>query len=192
MVFNGSCASAGVSRSPLTATKGKMTFMVIVRATRKLLQRLEPAMPDDRISTTALLGDWYATYLPWRPRQVALLVNERTLLPLLMPLAPAATFLDRFPDELAALLEAHHIPASVIAAEVAATRNARLATTANRSLLGSMNEFAFLAETHRTKGADLDLLELSLTLSRTPCSPLYSRHVSPDREVAALLGVPTA
>lgn len=168
-----------------------MTFMVTVRATRKLLQRLGPPKPDDRISITALLGDWYATYLPWRPRQIALLVNERTLLPLLMPLAPAATFLNRFPDELAALLEAHHIPASVIAVEAAATRNARLATTVNRSLLGTLNEFAFLSEAHRVKGADTDLLGLSLTLSRTPCSPLYSRHVSPDREVAALLGEQT-
>lgn len=174
----------------LAATRGKMTFMVIVRATRKLLQRLGPPLPDDRVST-GLLGEWYATYLPWRPRQVALMVNERTLLPLLMPLAPADTFLDRFPDELFALLEAHRIPASVIAVEVASARNARLAMTVNRSLLGSMNEFAFLAEIHRSKGTDNDLLDLSLTLSRTPCGPLYSRHVSPDREVAALLSEQT-
>jgi len=49
---------------------------------------------DGEMSTT-LLGDWYATYLPWRPRQVALLVSERTLLPLLIPLAPASTLLNR-------------------------------------------------------------------------------------------------
>ncbi len=164
--------------------------MVIVRATRELLQRLGPPSPDTPASTT-LLGDWYATYLPWRPRQVVLLVNERTLLPLLMPLAPAATFLARFPDELARLLTAHHLPTSVIADEVAATKHAALATTASRSLVGSMNEFAFLADAHRSKGSEPDLLELSLTLSRTPCSPLYNKHVSPDREVAALLGTQT-
>lgn len=166
-----------------------MTSMVIVRATRKLLQRLGSPIAEDRAST-GRLGDWYATYLPWRPRQVALLVNERTLLPLLIPLAPAATFLDRFPDELHALLEAHHLQAPTIAAEVAAARTARLATTRNRSLIGSMNEFAFLAEHHHAETADTDLLELSLTLSRTPCSPLYNRHVSPDRELAALLDKP--
>ena len=54
-----------------------------------------------------------------------------------------------------------------------------------------MNEFAFLANAHHTNGAGTDLLELSLTLARTPCSPLYHRHVSPDREVAALLGEQT-
>jgi hypothetical protein len=50
-----------------------------------------------------------------------------------------------------------------------------------------MNEFAFLAEVHRAERPDPDLLELSLKLSRTPCSPLNSRHISPDLEVAALL-----
>lgn len=143
-------------------------------------------------SSTGLLGDWYATYLPWRPRQVALLVNEHILLPLLMPLAPAATLLDRFPDSLAAVLQAHQIPEPMIASEVAAAKEARLAKTANRSLLGSMNEFAFLAEAHRSKGTGIDLLALSLTLSRTPRSPLYRRHVSPDRELAALLGKQTS
>jgi hypothetical protein len=32
-----------------------------------------------------MLGSWYATVLLWKP-QVALLVNEKTLLPVLMPL----------------------------------------------------------------------------------------------------------
>lgn len=164
--------------------------MVLVHATRKLLQRLGPPVSDDP-SPTGLLGDWYATYLPWRPRQVALLVNEHTLLPMLMPLAPAATLLDRFPNALAAVLQAHGIPTPVIASEVAAAKDPRLAKTANRSLLGSMNEFALLAEAHRSKGTDIDLLELSRTLARTPCSPLYSRHVSPDRELAVLLSGPT-
>jgi len=54
-----------------------------------------------------------------------------------------------------------------------------------------MNEFAFLADAHRGEQTDPDLLELSLKLSRTPWSPLYSRHVSPDREVIAMLGKET-
>jgi hypothetical protein len=39
-----------------------------------------------------MLGSWYATVLLWKP-QVALLVNEKTLLPVLMPLAPAKDLL---------------------------------------------------------------------------------------------------
>lgn len=163
-----------------------MSRVTTVRATRKLLQRLGPTTPDPPASTS-LLGDWYATYLPWRPRQIALLINERTLLPLLMPLAPARTLLQRFPDHLAELLNAHHTPPQVTAAEVVAARHTNLATTANRSLVGSLNEFAFLAEHHHDRAEPLDLLGLSLKLSRVPCGPLFKRHVSPDRELAALI-----
>jgi hypothetical protein len=50
--------------------------MVIVRATRKLLQRLGARPRIDIEQSTTLLGDWYATVLPWRPRQAALFVSE--------------------------------------------------------------------------------------------------------------------
>jgi len=63
--------------------------------------------------------------------------SANTLLPLLMPLAPASTFLDRVPGHLAALLQAHRIPTSTIDTQVAATTQALLAATANRSVVGS-------------------------------------------------------
>lgn len=161
--------------------------MVIVRATRKLLQRLGTVTAVDAQESTSLLGDWYATALPWRPRQVALLVSQTTLLPVLMPLAPAATLLDRFPEHLAAVLRAHNVPETVVQQEVAETAGYTLATTASRSLTGSMNEFAYLAHAHRVADREPDLLALSLQLATVPCGPLYARHVSPDRELAVLL-----
>jgi hypothetical protein len=156
-----------------------------VRATRKLLDRVGLGEASDAESTT-LLGDWYATALPWRPRQVALLMSDQTLLPVAMPLAPAATLLARFPDHLAEMLTALRVPADVIEHEVAEMQSSTLTTTNNRSRVGSLNEFVFLADTHREPRADVDLLDLSLRLSRVPCSPLYKRHISPDRELAAL------
>lgn len=161
--------------------------MVIVRATRKLLQRLGPVSAVEEQESTSLLGDWYATLLPWRPRQVALLVSQTTLLPVLMPLAPAATLLDRFPEHLAAVLRAHKVPETVVQNEAAETADYTLATTASRSLTGSMNEFAYLAQAHRVADHNPDLLALSLQLATVPCGPLYPRHVSPDRELTALL-----
>ncbi len=161
--------------------------MMIVRATRKLLDRIGPGESNDAESTT-LLGDWYATALPWRPRQVALFMSDRTLLPVAMPLAPAATLLARFPDHLAEVLTALRVPADVIDHELAEMQSSALTTTNNRSRVGSLNEFVFLADAHRHSQRELDLLDLSLRLSRVPCSPLYKSHVSPDRELAALLG----
>ena len=96
---------------------------------------LGPAPAPGDVSTT-VLRSWYATVLRWR-RPVALFVNERMLLPLVMPLAPARTLLTRFPDALAELLSAHQVPAPLIESEHAEAREHQLAPTANRSLVGS-------------------------------------------------------
>jgi len=72
-----------------------MSHMVIVRGTRKFLARLPgPPLSDGEKSTT-MLPDWYATVLPWRPHQAALLVSETTLLPVMLRMAPSATVLER-------------------------------------------------------------------------------------------------
>jgi hypothetical protein len=160
--------------------------VLIVRATRKLLDRIGPPTLREGEHSTTLLGEWYATALPWRP-QVALLVNESTLLPVLMPLAPAATLLARIAEQVAIVLAAHGAPDTVIGDELQRMRDCRLAGTANRSVVGIMNEFTFLAATYRDEGGQPDLLDLSLRLARTPCGPLYRKNVSPDRELAALL-----
>ncbi|GAA2218592.1 DUF6933 domain-containing protein [Micromonospora olivasterospora] len=159
--------------------------MFILRATAKLRQRIGPLAPHDGERATTVLGDWYATVLPWRP-QVALLVNERTLLPALMPLAPAVTMPARASDQVGAVLTAHGVPDLVIRGEVDQMRQWRIAPTANRSIVGIMNDFAFLADTWRN-AAKPNLLDLAVRLAATPCSPLYQRHVSPDRELAAIV-----
>ncbi|MGH3387707.1 MAG: DUF6933 domain-containing protein [Actinomadura sp.] len=87
--------------------------MLIVRATKKLLDRIGPPSPGDVEPSTTLLGQWYATAVFWKP-QIALFVNEPTLLPVLMPLAPAATLLDRFPQQLATVLAAHGTPDAIL------------------------------------------------------------------------------
>ena len=169
-----------------------MVLVVIVRATKKLLTRLSGPAPSAADESTTLLGDWSATMLPWRPRQVALLVSETTLLPVMMPLAPSATLLDRFPDQLAAVLRRHRVDEAVITHECSETVEHRLAATKSRSVLGSMNEFSYLAEAYRLGDPTLDLVGLSIELSTTPCGPLYRRHVSPDRELLALIKAATS
>ena len=157
----------------------------VVHITKKLLERLRPAaLVDPETSSTTMLGSWYATVLFWRPR-IALLVNEATLLPVLLPLAPAVTLLDRFPALLATVLAAHGLGDDVIASELAAMDRYELAKTANRSVVGVMNEFARLAEVFRDDEAAVDALDLAVRLAATPCGPLYDRHISPDRELAA-------
>ncbi|MCW3815724.1 hypothetical protein ONA91_14815 [Micromonospora sp. DR5-3] len=113
-------------------------------------------------------------------------MNERTLLPVLLPLAPARSLPARIPDEIAAVLDAHQMPKAVIADELLNMRECRFATTANRSVVGVMNEFTKLAEIYADP-ARPNLVALSLRLATTPCTPLHQRSVSPDRELAALV-----
>jgi hypothetical protein len=73
----------------------------------------------------------------------------RTLLPVLMPLAPAATLSDRVGEQIATALAAHGRPDTIIQNELEHMCEWRTASTANRSVVGIMNEFTFLADTYR-------------------------------------------
>lgn len=160
--------------------------MFVVHGTRKLLARVGgPTASPDATSATAL-GSWYATALFWKP-QVVLFVNESTLLPVLMPLAPATTVVDRVPAALSIVLATHGVSDRFIEREVAEMADHQVAPTRNRSVVGSMNEFAFLGEMFPQPGWGDDLVALSLRLSEVPCAPLSRRHGSPDRELAALV-----
>lgn len=157
-----------------------------IHATKRLLDRVKQPVGDP-VEPATELGNWYATAVFWKP-QVALLVNERTLLPMFMPLAPAATLSVRFPDELRRVLDAHGIDPRFVDHEIRSMGEGRYAKTASRSLLGVMNEFTFLANVHREDhGADDDLVALSVRLAETPMSPLDKRHISPDHELKALV-----
>jgi hypothetical protein len=99
-----------------------MGRVLIVRATKKLRDRIGPPSLDGDERSTTVLGEWYATALFWKP-QVALFVNEPTLLPVLLPLAPAATLLARFPQQAAAVLAAHGAPDAIISEELRQMRD---------------------------------------------------------------------
>jgi hypothetical protein len=105
-----------------------------------------------------------------------------------MPFAPAASVLDRFPATTPEVLEAHGVSLDFIEHEVAEMADCRLTKTQNRSTLGVMNEFAYLADVYRASSDRVDLVHLSLQLAQTPCSPLDRTHTSPDRALAAAGG----
>jgi hypothetical protein len=160
--------------------------VLIVRATKRLLRLTGPSTAPDDDRGTTLLGPWYATVLFWRPR-VALLVNESTLLPVLLPLAPASTLTSRISEQVTTVLVAHHAPAAIIDQERRHMQTCQLGATTNRSVVGVMTEFARLAQIHQDADPAMDLVGLAVRLAATPCSPLYKRNISPDRELAATL-----
>lgn len=159
--------------------------MYSIHATKKLRDRVKATVSAPIEAPATTLGNWYANALPWRP-QVALFVNETTLLPVFVPLAPGSSLAARFPNQLGHVLTALGIPSEFTDRELLAMENYAWSKTANRSVIGSMNDFALLADHHRHAGEAEDLVALSASLAHTPCSPLYKSHVSPDEEVRAL------
>lgn len=152
--------------------------MATLHCTKTLLDKLSRSPSDaESLLDAGLpsdgLGNWYATNLRWRP-QVALLVNERTLLPVLMPLAPAKTLLQRIPRAVAEVLAAHGAADAFQRLVVAEMGLCSPAKTASRQMLGMLNEFGFLADSYRQHFGP-DLLGISLQLAQTPCSPLKGR-----------------
>ena len=112
--------------------------MLVVRATKKLLDRLGPVTLESGQTSTTRLGDWYASAWAWAWRpQVALFVSKATLFPILMPLAPAATLLARFPDGLAQALAAHDVPEAFITQELSRMQDVRLGKTASPQRAGN-------------------------------------------------------
>ena len=146
--------------------------MYTVRGTKKFLDRVGRAVADPPSSSTTL-GDWYVNVLFWRP-QVALFVNAATCLPVLMPLAPSAGVLARFPDAMVEVIHALGIDPRFVALELEEMRSVTLAKTASRQVLGVMNEFTFMAErTISTGHSDAsDLFGLTVWLANMIVGPL--------------------
>ncbi len=159
--------------------------MFVIHGTKKFLERAKQPVGDYGHPTTAL-GNWYAMAVFWKP-QAALFVNERTLLPIILPLAPATSVTDRFPSHVSAVFAALGLDHLFIESEIAEMSDCRLAKTKSRSLLGSMNEFVYLGKAFSDDGRHYDSLELSLELAKVPCGPLYGRHVTPDDELRAFV-----
>jgi hypothetical protein len=152
------------------ATSWSLT-MVIIRCTRKLLQRIGPPSPDSPPSTT-LLGDWYAGPVAIGHQRLLLLISARSRLPVILPGRDVKHLAQNFPEALARVLLGLGIPATAVDREVEATREALIATTNSRSLLGTLNDFSFLLKWELQGAPAVDLVEAALRLSGTPVAPL--------------------
>ncbi len=159
--------------------------MIRVRATKKLLDRLK--LPEREISDQLLspLGDWYAMVVFTRP-QIALLVNETTLLPWLVTFAPAASFVSRLPAAFASALESHGISGPFVDAVTQGSASVILDRTASRSILGAMNDHVQLMRRFDFDASkSSELAKMSHRLAESPTKALLDRNGSPEREIRA-------
>lgn len=117
--------------------------MLTLRCTKKLLKRVELAARVEAKPPTTVLGDWYANIIYARPQQLVLCMNERSLLVVILPAKDFKNVAPRLRAQVASLLTRIGVPSQAIAAEEAAMEECAFGPTANRKLLGCLNEAAF-------------------------------------------------
>lgn len=148
-----------------------------LRCTQKLLKAIgNRSITPVEHTRSALLGDWYANLLVIGRQHTLLFTNESTrysfaVLDVKKAALPTITTL--FVESLKLNLAHEDIPAYVVDRLVADYRNLSLAGTANRSVLGSMNDLANLLE-HYVRETEMasDVRRINRELNRTPHKPL--------------------
>jgi hypothetical protein len=148
--------------------------VLTLRCTRKLLDRLRVRPAPDEPKSTTLLGDWYANLLFQPGPQLVLLLSQRTLLPIVIQAAPAASITTRFPAAVADVLGALGIPAPAVEAELREMQDVRIGKTNSRQILGSMADFTYMLGTHLEHGRPLT--DVSHRLAHTPCDPIGMKY----------------
>lgn len=159
--------------------------MFVLRCTKKLLGRLTRGSGgggDEQVVSNTLLGDWTANLFFIGRQQLVLAVSNKTLLPVLLPIAPNKTFIPRFVEAAGEMMMAIGIDRNAVLAEMTAMGECIVAPTNDRRVLGIINDF----------GRALDVLvdrqplpESALMLADMPCSPIGME--SPRRATIALV-----
>jgi hypothetical protein len=144
-----------------------------IRGTRQFLKRIGALGPCGRQASTTALGDWYCKHVRAGPQQLVLFTSDRSLLCVVLPARGLKTVInERLSEGLGAVLRALSVAPAAISRELHEMREFDVAGTENRSVLGSMNDFA-VAVQYRLEGREnLPLVALALELARTPCRPL--------------------
>lgn len=118
--------------------------MVTLRCTRRLFDRAGDFGKAETTPPTTVLGDWYANLIFARPQQLALCMNERSLLVVVLPARDFKNVAPRFRAQVVSLLTRIGVPAGDVAAEEKAMQEFRFGPTANRKVLGCLNQAAMV------------------------------------------------
>jgi hypothetical protein len=147
--------------------------MVVLRCTQKLLVRLKQVGDLSSDESTTRLGDWYGNILRIGRRQHLLFISERSRLPVVLPITESKRLGTVFPDAVCERLAIVGVTAEDIADERARMSEIAFGQTKNRSLLGTLNDFAFMTQSVDARRAEPESPEeLMRFLSQTPILPL--------------------
>src|SRR6476661_8072373 len=128
--------------------------MVVLRCTQKLLVRLKRAGDVPAAESTTRLGDWYGNIFRIGRRQHLLFISERSRLPVVIPIRELKRLGTVFPDAVCERLSLVGIAARDIAEEEMRMSELVFSRTRNRSLLGTLNDFAFMTRSMDARRAE--------------------------------------
>ena len=147
--------------------------MVVLRCTQKLLVRLKQVGDLPPVESTTRLGDWYGNILRIGRRQHLLFISERSRLPVVMPMGELKRLGMVFPDAVCERLSVVGVAAADIADERMRMSELAFGRTRSRSLLGTLNDFVFMAQSGDARRTEPESPEeLMRFLSQTPILPL--------------------
>ena len=161
----------------------RLRIVFVLRCTQKLLDRLNATPDSDPVPADTVLGDWYAKLTRVGRIQVVLAVSERSLLPVVVPARDGRALVQRLCEALEPMLTAIGVPADDATAERGAMQYWAVGKTANRSVLGSLNDLAFQLQVGLLDFPDRTLLAQSLWLAKTPLKVID--YGAPDQATLA-------
>ena len=152
------------------ASSAGFVKLVVLRATRKVLKRL-PSQADEQVASDNALGDWYVNRVVVDRRPLLLFVSSRSLLAMIAPARDLRRLPERLADMVAARLRRLGIDEQFIEPELSAMASVAIGRTRDRSVTGTMVEFAkelpyFLPS---DGWDDTDLLYAEGQFSERPC-----------------------
>lgn len=159
------------------------SIVFILRCTQKLLDRLNATPHSEPAPTDTVLGDWYANLIRVGRIQVVLAVSERSLLPVVVPARDGRTLVERLGEALEPMLTSIGVSADDATAECVAMQRWAVGKTANRRILGSLNDLAFQLQVGLLNFPDRTLLAHSLWLAKTPLKVID--YGAPDQATRA-------
>jgi hypothetical protein len=145
--------------------------MIMLRCGHTLLRRIKAPIEDGSPSGSNL-GDWHARAVFTKPKHLVLCTNERSLLSVVIPLAPSSDLIERF--RLAAVNRIRQIPApsEILEKECSAFDEVHIGKTTNRSVISTMNQQVYRIQSYLAYPHPDDLEHLGFTLCDTPMSSI--------------------
>ena len=166
--------------------------MITFRCTKKLRKYLRIVPIDNAQSPTAALGDWYANLIPTYAGDLIIFVNEKSLLTVAIPSWESDHLVPLFRIRVANLLWMIGIPQQIIAREVGHFDQVQFSKTASRSVLGSMNDFAWhyqIMVEESVGEARLSLSKAEYEMAQMPCGGLdYQFPIDVAKELLGVKG----